>query len=82
MKVIIRNKIVSGLSSRMNQITDNSEALKDLQTKKDINFLLREVFDEKEFSYDNLYDEYEAFIKKGKSDNFSWMYIINKKGIK
>ena len=77
MKVIIRNKIVSGLSSRMHQITDNSETLKDLETKKNINYLLREVFDEKEHSYENLNDEYETFLKNGESKIFSWMYILN-----
>ncbi len=76
-KKIIRTKIVQGLSSRMYQAIEDTETIKNTECKIDKEYLLQEVFNEKDVSFDELSEEYNVFQKTGNSKMFAWMYVIN-----
>ena len=78
-KIAIRTQIVQGISSRVHQIIEDEETLLESVENKGKDYFAQEVFGEKTILLSDLYEEYNSFIKKGKSELFTWMYVINSK---
>ncbi len=78
-KIVIRTEIASGNSSRFIYEINGDENLKNLLNRQGVDKVLKNVFNEKNLSYEFLYKEYDKFIENKKSLYFTWMYIINSK---
>ena len=74
-KIVIRTKIVSGISSAIIRESEEEEEICDLINRMGERELLKKIFDE-EVLYDVLLKEYEKFRKGIESPFFSWMYVV------
>lgn len=78
-KIIIRTKVVFGISSKIILSTDKDYSLIEIEKKFGKEFVLQEIFEENELSYKELCNQYYEFKRTGKSSLFAWMYKLNSK---
>lgn len=77
-KVVIRTKIVTGISSKI-LLHDGEKTLVEISKEKGKEYVLRNIFDENEFTFSQLSSEYEQFLNGVGGTVFAWMYKINTK---
>lgn len=75
-KIIVRSKIVSGVSSAIIGEAEENEKTCDLVKRLGKEDILKKIFNEKDETYDCLYKEYENFQKGIESPYFLWMYVV------
>lgn len=76
-KVIIRTKAIRGISSKMIRKDSGVETLSELVSKYGKNSILKDVFEETDFTYEELCEEQNNFIQRGYSSVFMWMYRMD-----
>lgn len=75
-KIVVRTKVVNGISSRIIQQGEN-KTLNELTQESGLQNVLKTIFDENELTYQQLSDEYNKFIYDGSGSVFAWLYRIN-----
>lgn len=78
-KVIIRKKGVFAISSKIWRKESKAKSLRKLVSKYGKDSILKDVFEEENFTYEELCEERKIFLQKGNSALFTWLYRINSK---
>ena len=78
-KEIIKITHFPAIESRMYDIVETANSLKEAEQVIGKEKVILEIFNEKDVPLETLYEEYENFIKGKKSEMFAYMYILNKK---
>lgn len=75
-EIVIRTKTITDLKSKLILEYDDI-SLNNILKVKGIDYVLQDVFEEKEKSYHQLTNDFDKFIKDGSSLLFEQMYLIN-----
>lgn len=78
-KEIIRTKTVMGVTSKLLLMGENSNDVKNAVNKFGAQNVLSQLFEETDYTYEQLLSAYRSFLNGGKSDCFAWMLRLNEK---
>ncbi len=76
-KVIIRKNALFAIYSRITGKDSKIKNLCKLVSKYGKNDILKDIFEEQDFTYEELCEERNKFLQQGNSSVFTWMYRIN-----
>jgi len=77
-KIVIRNKVVRCISSKLIYHAKNGESFSEEMRRLGTVQLLKEIYEE-DVELDVLEQEYHRFLEGSSSDYFRWMYITDEK---
>ena len=78
-KEIIRTKTVLGVASKLIFMGVNPNDMIKVINKFGAQYVLSQLFEERDYTYEQLLSEYHSFLNGAKSDCFAWMFRLNEK---
>lgn len=76
-KVLVRKKVVQGISSRIIRTYENIDSLAELCLKYGKDMILSDIFEECKISYHELNKKCHEFLENNSNEEFEIMYVLN-----